>query len=278
MKNIKSINQNISAVIIAKNAEGKIGNCLKSLAWVDELIVVDTGSTDRTKEIALSEKAKFYNCINGSYSDWRNFGREKANGEYLLYLDSDEVIDESLRKEIEFCVANWSEEISCYAIPRRNIIFGKWLRYGGWYPDYVIRLFKKNKLLKWENILHEKPKYDGKLGYLKNPILHYKEKTLEEMVQKTNRWSEIEAKLMYDANHPQMNLKRFLGAMFREFRYRFIQNLAFLDGGEGIIMGMYQIYSRFISYAKLWEMQINDANKQINTNLRIPTNDETQNR
>jgi glycosyltransferase involved in cell wall biosynthesis len=254
---MKNKGLNISAIVLTKNVEGKIKNCLDSIRWVDEIIVVDTGSKDKTKDIVLGFNAKFYSIEKGSYPQWRNFGKEKAQGNYLLYIDSDEAVEEDLEKEIKSILSKWPENISCYAIPRKNIVFGKWLKHGGWYPDYVIRLFKRNELVRWENDLHEQPKYTGQLGYLKNPLIHYKEKTLKEMVLKTNMWSDIEAKLMFDANHPPMNIKRFLSAMFREFWSRFVINLAFLDGGEGIIMGIYQVYSRFISYAKLWEMQIN---------------------
>jgi glycosyltransferase involved in cell wall biosynthesis len=255
MNKSESKDLNISAVVLAKNAEEKIKKCLGSLGWVDEIIVVDTGSVDKTKDIVLNIKAKFYPYDKGSYPEWRNYGKEKSQGNYLLYIDTDEVVDETLEKEIKSILSKWPANISCYAIPRKNIVFGKWLKHGGWYPDYVIRLFKKNELVGWVNDLHEQPKFKGQLGYLKTPLIHYKEKTLGEMVVKTNKWSDIEAKLMFDANHPPMN--RFISAMFREFWSRFVINLAFLDGGEGIIMGIYQVYSRFISYAKLWEMQIN---------------------
>ena len=258
MKNSNIKDLDISAIVLAKNAEEKIKHCLESLEWVDEIIVVDTGSNDKTKDIVLNYKAKFYPYNRGLYSEWRNYGKKVAQGTYLLYVDTDEVVNDALEKEIKSILSKWPTNISCYAIPRKNIIFGKWLKRGGWYPDYVIRLFKKNELVGWVNDLHEQPKYKGQLGYLNNPFIHYKEKTLGEMVVKTNKWSGIEAKLMFDANHPPMNIKRFLSAMFREFWSRFVINLAFLDGGEGIIMGIYQVYSRFISYAKLWEMQINE--------------------
>ena len=251
----------ISAIIIAKDAKKKIKGCLQSLGWVDEIVVVDTGSVDNTKEIAKKFTDKIYSYDKGSYPDWRNYGKEKASGIYILYVDTDEVVDYNLRKEIKSRLLNWPENTACYAIPRKNIVFKKWLKHGGWYPDYVIRLFKKSMLKKWKNILHEQPEYQGELDYLKNPLIHYKENTLEEMIEKTNKWSEIEGRLMFDADHPKMNIKRFISAMFREFYFRFVIKLAFLDGGEGIIMGIYQIYSRFISYAKLWELQIQNEKK-----------------
>lgn len=256
MIEIKEKKRTISAIVIAKDAEEKIDKCLLSLKWVDELILVDTGSKDKTIKIAEKYHAKTYSTNRGSYSDWRNYGRDKASCDYIFYLDTDEVVNDQLKAEIVDKVSDWDNNIACFAIPRKNFIFNKWLKYGGWYPDYVVRLFRKDKLILWENDLHEQPKYNGKMLYLKNPILHFKEKTLGEMVVKTNKWSVIEAELMYKANHPPMTIMRFVSAMLREFWFRFVINLAFLDGGEGIIMGIYQVYSRFISYAKLWEMQV----------------------
>jgi hypothetical protein len=129
------------------------------------------------------------------------------------------------------------------------------MKHGGWWPDYVKRLFKKKILKKWKGELHEEPVFDGVMGHLENTLIHLKEDNLSDMVMKTNNWSEIEAKLMYEANHPKMNLRRFLSAIIREFWHRFIVKKAFLDGAEGIIFGIYQVYSRFFSYAKLWELQ-----------------------
>jgi hypothetical protein len=141
---------------------------------------------------------------------------------------------------------------------------GREMRHGGWWPDYVKRLFYKDKLKKWVGDLHEEPVFDGVMGHLENALIHIKENKLSDMVEKTNKWSEIEARLMFDSNHPKMSLIRFLSAILREFWYRIIKKKAYLDGTEGMIFGIYQVYSRFISYAKLWEMQnINQKPKLI---------------
>ena len=103
--------------------------------------------------------------------------------------------------------------------------------------------------------LHEEPEFEGELSHFKNPIVHRKNITVSQMIEKTNKWSEIESKLMVDAGHPKMNVLRFASAGFREFYIRFVKELCFLDGTKGIIYGIYQIYSRLISYSKLWEKQ-----------------------
>ncbi len=267
MRNKKKKKIKISAIIIAKNEEEKISDCLESIFWCDEIILIDTGSSDKTVTIAKRKNAKVFKFTKGSYCDWRNEGLKHVNGKWVLYIDADERVTPELKDEIiklissfQFLISGLQSPISnevptAYAIPRRNIILGREMKHGGWWPDYVKRLFLKNKLKKWTGDLHEEPVFEGVMGHLENPLIHLKENNLSDMVSKTNRWSEIEAKLMFESNHPPMNLARFFSAIFREFWHRILKNKAYLDGTEGIIFGIYQVYSRFISYAKLWEMQ-----------------------
>lgn len=211
--------------------------CLDSVAWAVEVVRIKTDN------------------LKGNFADWRNQGAKGANGDWLLYVDTDEEITSELKNEILDTLGE-TQTCSAYAIPRKNIIFGKEMKHCGLWPDYVLRLIIKDKLKGWEGELHEQPKIEGKIGYLKNPLIHNKHKTLDEMVEKTNDWSEIEAKLMYKANHPKMNIIRFFSAMTREFWLRMIKQMAFLDGVEGVIYAIYQVFSKSISYAKLWEMQL----------------------
>lgn len=262
-------NQKLSAIVIAKNEQEKIGDCLKSVSWCDEIVVVDSGSIDKTIELAKKSGAKIFLYKGGSYSDWRNKGLKEAKGKWVLYVDADERITPLLRDEIIKLISS-SRQYPAYAIPRKNIVLGRELKHGGFGEfDYVKRLFKKNMLKKWTGDLHEEPQfiYNGKIttgksyevGHLISKMIHIKAQTLEEMVEKTNRWSEVEARLLFEANHPPMNVLRFLSAMAREFWFRMIKHKAFLDGTVGIIHGMYQVFSRFISYAKLWEMQLKQS-------------------
>ena len=224
----------ISAIIIyGGNYDKKLLEIAKkSVSWCDELVLI--------------------NGIKGSFNDWRNEGLKKAKSEWILYVDSDEEITEKLKNE----VLNLDVKFNAYAIPRKNYIFGKEFKYSGQYPDYQKRLFKRTALKKWMGIVHEEPVYEGKIGHLKNPMIHHKNMTISEMVEKTNKWSEIESLLMFKNNHPKMNFIRFASAGIREFILRFVKQKAFLDGKEGLIYGIYQIYSKLISYSKLWEKQL----------------------
>ncbi len=248
----------ISAIIITKDEEKMLEDCLKSLEFADEVIVVDTGNTDKTNIIAKNYAAKIVKYSGkGSFAEWRNKGLKEVKGEWVLYIDADERVTPELKKEILSIISQYPNVpiSSAYAIPRRNFIFKKEFKHSGQYPDYQKRLFKKSELVNWVSDVHEEPNFKGDLGHLENPMLHYKNMTLSQMVEKTNRWSEIEAKLMFDAHHPPMNLLRFASAIVREFWLRMIIQMAFLDGPEGIIYAIYQVFSKFTSYAKLYEMQ-----------------------
>ena len=228
----------ISAIVLigGKHDKSLLKKCIDSLWWTDEIIKVNTRG------------------LKGGFAQWRNEGARRAKGDWLLYVDADEQVSPELKKVI--LQVTGSDEFSAYALPRKNYIFGKEMRHCGLWPDYVLRLIKKDKLKGWVEELHEQPEVIGVICHLKEPLIHRKHKSLGEMVEKTNEWSEIEAKLMFDAGHPKMNIFRFFSAGFREFWLRMIIQTAFLDGTEGIIYGMYQVFSRLISYSKLWELQL----------------------
>lgn len=251
----------INAVIIAKNEEELLEECILSLKWVDEILLVDTGSTDNTVKIANKLKCRVVNYKTGKhFSDWRNKGMKESKGEWVLYVDADERVPKELKKEIESIISS-QKALNAYAIPRRNFMFGQEMKHISVPPDYQKRLFKKSEFVKWTGEVHEEPIFRGKLGHMKAALLHYKHETFTQMVEKTNKWSSIEAKLMYEAGHPAMNIPRFASAMVREFWQRMIVHKAFLDGKIGIIYALYQVFSRFTSYAKLWEMQITKTEK-----------------
>lgn len=247
----------ISGIIIAKNCENLIGDCLESIDWIDEIIVVDDHSIDKTVEVAKNYKGVRVVEAEGDFSKKRNIGAKEASGEWLFYIDADERVTPLLKKEIKNVIKK-ETKYSAYAIPRRNILLGHEMHHGGWWPDYVLRLIKKEKFISWKGKLHEQPEVKGRVGKLKNPLPHITHRSLSEMVAKTNEWSNIEARLLYKSGHPKMAWWRFVSVAFREFWYRGIKKMGFLDGTVGVIEIIYQMFSRMITYAKLWELQKKD--------------------
>lgn len=231
----------ISAIVlIGGNFDEKLlEKCLSSVDWCDEIVKIET------------------NGMKGNFADWRNDGAKRAKNEWLLYVDADEEVTPKLKDMIFQVIA--SDEFSAYAIPRRNIFLGHEMHWGGWWPDFVLRLIKKDKLKGWVGELHEQPEIIGTTCHLKEPLIHESHRSLSDMVEKTNAWSEIEAKLLYDSGHPKMNIFRFFSAGFREAWFRGVIKLGFLDGTVGVIEIIYQTFSRLITYSKLWELQTKHA-------------------
>lgn len=236
----KKMNKISAIVIFGGNFDrALLKKCLDSVRWCDEIIKIETDK------------------LSGSFAEWRNIGAKKAKDDWLFYIDADEKCTVALKNEILKTVK--VGDCSGYAISRQNIFLGHEMHWGGWWPDRVLRLFKKDKFSGWFGELHEQPKIEGKVCNLEEPLIHVSHRNINDMVEKTNKWSEVEAKLLFKSGHPKMNFFRFFSAGFREFWYRGIVKLGFLDGTVGIIEIIYQVYSRLITYSKLWELQINES-------------------
>jgi len=261
-----SKNVKISVIILTKNEEPVIRKCLESVKWADEIVVVDHNSTDQTLDIVkkFGVKKIIEAPINSNFSDRRNLGAKHATDEWLLYVDADERVTPELKTEIQSLITNHKSPITngAYAIPRKNIRLTKILYHGGWWPDYVLRLMRKDKLKGWEGELHEQPVIEGEVGKLKEALVHFSHRgSFEHKLQNTINWSEIEAQKLFEAGHPPMTFLRFLSAMWREFYKRMIRFQAWRDGTEGVIEGFYQVFSVFITYARLWELQERETRK-----------------
>ena len=246
----------LSAIVITKNAAGKLEGCLESLKFADETIVVDGGSTDNTIVLAKKAGAKVVEVGEIGFAAGRNVGAKAAKGEWLLYVDADERITSALAKIIlERINASTHQRINSFRIYRQNIILGKWLRHGGWWPDPVHRLIKKSALKEWKGELHEYPIVDGEVGLIEEPIIHYSKNSVSEMVQNSRLFAPIEAELKFKAGHPPVKVYHFILAMWREFWARGILKSGWLDGVVGLIEIFYQMFHQFMVYSILWQMQ-----------------------
>jgi glycosyltransferase involved in cell wall biosynthesis len=252
----------LSAVIITKNESRMIGDCLKSLDFVGEIIVVDTGNTDDTDKIAKSVGARVVTSHGTDYSQFRIDGLRAAKFDWILYVDADERVTPALKAELLKVTQNQNFTCGAYAIPRTNIYLGRQMHYGGWGGESVIRLFPKKCLVSWKNPLHEQPVFTGALGKLTGSLVHYSHRDLSSMLIKTIDFTNYEARLRLEAGHPPVVWWRIFRVMGSEFWLRFVRLSAWRDGVEGCIDGLFQVFNTFIIYARLWEMQKEQSHVQ----------------
>ncbi len=248
----------ISAIILTKNSENLIADCIDSVSFCDEIIVVDDNSTDRTAEVARHLGARVETSTsNLNFSEKRNLGLKKARSTLVFYIDADERVSLALKDSILQTINARKSEYQAYEIHRKNYYFGnhEWP-----YIEKFIRVFKKTSLKGWLGELHEAPLVEGSIGELNGFLLHYTHTDLTSMVNKTISWSEIEAKNRYKSNHPAMTWWRFPRVMFTAFYNSYIQQKGYKARTAGLIESIYQAFSIFITYARLWEMQ-QDKNK-----------------
>lgn len=248
----------LSTIIIAKNAEEQIADAITSVDFADEVIVVDNVSSDRTVEIANYLKAKVFSLAIEDFSKLRNFGLEKARGEWILYVDADERVTPELVSSIkQQALSIKNNPFSVFKVKRKNFYFGSSKQNEWPYVEKIERLFRREALKGWKGKLHESPIIDGKVGELDGFLLHYTHRDLTSMLEKTIEWSKIEAELRFKANHPRMNVLRFFRVMATAFFDSYIKQGGWRVGTVGLIESIYQTFSIFITYARLWELTRN---------------------
>jgi len=247
---------NLSTIIITRNEADVIGVCIKSVKNVsDEVIVLDSGSKDDTANIAKKLGAKVYSHNFKNFSDQRNHAASFAKGEWILFLDADEQATEEFNNEIVGIVRGGQSDLrpkNGYFIKRKTFYFDK-----DWeFMDKVQRLFKREKFKGWKGIVHETPEIEGEFGVIQHPIIHKTHRSLEQMVAKTNDWSEFEADLRLKSHHPKMTARRFIRVMLTAYYHSYIRGKGYKNGTAGVVEAIYQSFSMFITYAKLWEQQM----------------------
>ncbi len=249
----KPHNFKLSAVIITLNEEANIGSCLKQLEFCDEVIVVDSGSIDQTRQIASKTGARVYEHPLEDFASQKNFGVEKALGDWILQIDADERVPEALASEIQNVLA--APKTDTYFLPRKNQIFGRWMKYGANRSDYQLRLAKKEHA-KFSGKVHERIPATKKTGRLTNPILHFSTPTISRFMHKLNPYSTLESKL-WDQEGREVSLKKLESRPLKVFLWLTFLKLGFMDGTEGIFFCILSAYNQFVSLAKQWELKFN---------------------
>jgi (heptosyl)LPS beta-1,4-glucosyltransferase len=245
----------LSAIVFTFWPEEKnyLEACLQSIAWADEIVVVDNGASTETLAIAKKFTKKIISEPSKSFADRHNLGAAKATGDWLLFIDSDERVSVALKTAIQQAIHN--PEVDAYQLNRVNFFLGKEVKFGDRIPDYVTRLFQKDKLKTWTGEIHESSEVAGKISLLTAPLYHLTHRDIFTMVQKTINFSEHEAVLRQRAGHPPVVGWRLCRVFLTEFYNRIIKLQGWRQGTEGWIDGIFQAFSLFIVYARLWELQ-----------------------
>jgi len=245
----------LSVVIITFNEEANLPRTLESVKWADEIIVVDSLSTDRTVEIARAFGAKIFREPWKGFAAQKNSAIEKASCDWVLSLDADEVVPSDLRTEIQKAIAGSAapDAPTGYWMPRMNYILGRWIRHGGFWPDRKLRLFRRGHGHLPERAVHETIHVDGRLGFLHEPLFHEPYPTLATYIEHMDRYSSLAA-AMAAAKSSGFSTMNIVFRPFFTFLYNYVFRLGFLDGREGLLLHLY--HSVYVSwkYAKAWEL------------------------
>ncbi len=241
-------------ITLALNEEHNIVECLKSVQWADEIIVVDSGSADNTVALARQHNAKVLSVEWKGYGATKNFALEHATGEWILWLDADERVPLELANEMAGIVRGNSGMYSGYSVARRAYFLGKWIRHCGWYPGRVTRLFRKSASRFTESNVHEQIVVEGKIGALRNDLLHFTDPNLQHYFHKFNRYTTLGAQDLSDRGKRFSLYDVLVRPPFLFFKMYVLRG-GFLDGIQGLILCVVSSAYVFVKYAKLWELE-----------------------
>jgi glycosyltransferase involved in cell wall biosynthesis len=249
----------LSVIVISKNNEAVIRRCIESALWADELVVVDSGSTDRTVEICRELGAKVKVT-----EDWPGHGPQKnraldlATGDWVLSLDSDEWMTPEMRSEIERTLADPGDK-AAFAMPRRSSFCGRFMRHSGWWPDYVTRLFRRDAARFSEDHTHDRVIVNGPIGRLKQPVLHEAITDLDQMLVKMNMYSTTSALAFHRSGRRASLATALLHGGWAFVRTYFLRG-GFRDGREGFMLAVANAEGSYYRYVKLMLLSEKNGN------------------
>jgi len=247
----------ISAVINTFNEENSIKRAIESVKWADEIVVCDMHSSDKTASIAQKMGAKvveyeFHEFVESA----RNFATSEAKGDWILILDPDEEVGGELGERLKE-IASKMSGISYVRLPRKNLIFGKWMKASGWWPDYNIRFFRKGKV-EWTNRIHRPPKVEGEGIELESKeelaITHHHYQSISQFLGRMERYTKVQAEELIQDGY-NFDYKDLISKPLGEFLGRFFAQKGYMDGVHGLALSLLQAFSFLIVYLRVWEME-----------------------
>jgi glycosyltransferase involved in cell wall biosynthesis len=247
----------ISAIIVCFNEEKKIAPCLESLRWCDEIVVVDSFSTDRTVEICRRFTDKVMQRPWAGYREQKAFAHAQATKDWVLSVDADERVTAELREEICQALKNDGGAYAGYAVPRLVCYLKRWWWRGGWYPEYNVRLFRRDRAVWGGFEPHNKIIVDGKIRRLRNPLHHFSYRNIEDHLERINRYTSISALELRQHNQRWRLADALLRPAVRFFR-SYVLKRGFMDGFAGFYIAVSAAVYVFLKYAKLWELELEE--------------------
>jgi len=244
----------LSVTVITKNEARNLGDCLRSVAWAQEIVVVDEFSSDGTVDVAKGLGARVYQEPWKGFAGQKNSAVDKTTGDWILSLDADERIPLPLKEEIEETIGR-NDAFHGYFIARKNFFSGQWIRHGGWYPDYCLRLFKKRSGRFEERAVHEKVVVTGSTGYLRNPLEHYTYGSVADYLIRMERYSRLAALEIAEAQRPALWSALTLRPAFT-FLNMYLLRGGFLDGKKGLFLAASYAYYTFLKYYRFSEKDL----------------------
>lgn len=246
----------LSVILITKNEVGQIRECLESVRWADEIIVLDSGSSDGTVAICREFTDQVFETDWPGFGPQKNRALDKASGDWILSIDADERISPELRAEIEQVIQ--SGAVPAYEIPRASHYCGKRIHHSGWWPDYIVRLFRRGSGRFSDSLVHEVVQVQGTVGRLKHPIIHYSFGNFEEVLEKVNRYSTYNAEMLLQKGKSTSVLQA-VARGFWAFLKTYVFRAGFLDGRHGFLLAISNAEGTYYKYVKLIHLREQQA-------------------
>jgi glycosyltransferase involved in cell wall biosynthesis len=250
----------LSVAIVTFNEEENLARTLASVAWADQIVIIDSGSTDRTVEIARSFNATVLERPWPGFAAQKNFALSQCTGDWILSLDADEELSPELQQEIRGTLSP-TPTVDAFYLKRRNLFLGRWIKHGGFYPDPKLRLFRNHLAVSPQfeaRPVHETIHFNGTTVTLDGDILHHAYPTLSSYIEHMDRYSSLGAQLLVDKGRTSSNPFTFFARVvifpFFGFKWNYIVRGGFLDGREGLLLNLYHAAYSSWKYAKAWEL------------------------